>query len=401
MAKIIFFTERLPPDTDPITNFSYELMRSLADQYHEIKILTTYRGPLDKSGVLSPNHSRIEILRPFQRWNWFEIPRLLPLVAGFRPEILHFIQPRAESLDGLTNAMNALAALAPLVGHPAVVTSLFDFRGTREFERHRMLLLTSDAITTANEAQAKAVKTFLATHGKRHATTKSVEIVPTITPACSTPEAPPPPDDFASETLRGFFTTYDKIVFVPGDLDWCEDPGALLEVLIRLMRQRPGLGVVIGGGWGRVQPLLRRQLLAKVEDEGLGARVLLAGGLHPASERTCLHRATVVFVAALAPESLFLAQYLRTSLAAAGTLVMEARQAELDPLPWQDRVHAFIAANRSDWESTLSEALEADDLRDRIQRANQDFHRESVLDHPANLMSRLYSRTLTIRSNRS
>jgi hypothetical protein len=313
---------------------------------------------------------------------------------------LHFIQPRAESLDGLTNAMNALAALVPLVGHPAVVTSLFDFRSARELQRYRTLFLASDVITTASEAQAKAVKTFLTMHGKRHATTKFVEIVPTITPAGSLPESPPPPDDFASETLRVFFKTYDKIVFVPGDLDCCEDPGALLEILSRLMRQRPGLGVVIGGGWGRVQPLLRRQLLARIEDEGLGARLLLAGGLHPASERTCLLRATAIFVAALAPESLFLAQYLRASLAVAGTLVMEARQAELDPLPWRDRIHAFIAANRSGWESTLSEALDADDLRNRIRLASRDFYRESVLDHPANLMSRLYSRTLNTRSGR-
>ena len=111
MARIAFFTERLPAggasqETDAIASFSYELMSSLADQQHEVSVYTTYRE--DEAGP--PSHPRLRVLRPFRRWGWLELPRLVPILMEFQPEILHLIEPRAESLQGLTNAMSALPA---------------------------------------------------------------------------------------------------------------------------------------------------------------------------------------------------------------------------------------------------------------------------------------------------
>ena len=105
MAKIAFFIERLPPDADPISGFAYDLIRSLAEQSHEIRIYSTYV----EGAPLPPRHPRIEILRPFQSWGWLEIPRVLPLLMEFRPDVFHLIQPGTET----RRAMSILPAWLP------------------------------------------------------------------------------------------------------------------------------------------------------------------------------------------------------------------------------------------------------------------------------------------------
>ncbi|MES2963616.1 MAG: hypothetical protein V4760_06970, partial [Bdellovibrionota bacterium] len=65
MARIAFFTERLPGnregiDSDPIAAFSFDLMMSLADQQHDVSVYTTYReGEIGAE----PSHPRMRVLR--------------------------------------------------------------------------------------------------------------------------------------------------------------------------------------------------------------------------------------------------------------------------------------------------------------------------------------------------
>jgi hypothetical protein len=136
-------------------------LRALADSQHEILALSTNRP-----GHPGPRpHRGISIALPFKKWTWSEALRLSPALLQFRPEILHFVQPHQEALEGWTNAMSLLPSLAkslaiagggPAGTGPAVVTSFFDLRG--DLRALRPLLLQSHALTASTNAQLERLR---------------------------------------------------------------------------------------------------------------------------------------------------------------------------------------------------------------------------------------------------
>lgn len=399
MARVAFFTEKLPPAGDPIAAFSYELMRALAEQQHEVRIFSTYR----EDETLPSPHPRLEILRPFRKWSWLELPRLLPVLLDFRPQIFHFIQPRAEALEGFTNAMSAIPGLAPVMGNPIVITSLFDVRESSLMSQ-KLLLQASDLVTVTNRPQKESVETFVAQLG-RQKRLPEISILPV--PGFGSPEtAASEASAFdnlleeqivsdPAENLRDFISAHQRIIFVPGDLDLHRHPSALFTVLVRVLEDFPGTALLLGGGWGDLRTLKRRELMGLFDDAGLGARVFISGPLTEAMERLCLRSATVVFTASLPPESLELIRVLRGALAAEAVPVMSEPQAHLDSLPWEHRIHAFVATDTpSGWGAALSEALDTHDLLESIRSLLPEFARLQALDQPSNVMSRLYTRLL-------
>ena len=170
MARVAFFTERLPPSSDPIASFSYSLMYSLAQQQHEVQVYSTYRSGED----LPPMHSRLQILRPFQRWSWMELPALLPNLISFSPQILHVIQPHARAVRGLTNAMSALPSLAPLIGKPRIVTTYYDLNSQR-LSAHKLLLTGTHLATVSNSYQRARLLNYTGNFKRRR---PRVEILP-------------------------------------------------------------------------------------------------------------------------------------------------------------------------------------------------------------------------------
>jgi len=385
-ARIAFFTERLPPDDkDPISVFSYELMRSLAEQQHEIRVFSTYR----EGAALPPAPSRLEILRPFRRWNWFELPRVVPILMHFRPDILHVIQPRAEALEGFTNAMSALPGLVPLPlsSRPSIVTSMYDLR-PESLKAQRALLLASDAVTASNQPQLEMIKAYVEKFRHRPAMT--------VLPIPGTSDGP---SDHPSNALLSFMEQHPKTIFIPGDISELRSVADVFDALAELTHRIPGSAVVFGGGWGTLGPLKRHELMARFENRGVGSRVFISGPLAEPEERACLTRAFVVFTASLPGESLRLTQVLRNALAASALIIMSRRQAQLDSLPWRDREQALLTEESAlDWSSRLAEALSSAEIGPMIRRRLPDFARTEALDQPGNIMSRLYTRVLNTTS---
>lgn len=368
MARLAFFTELLPQagSADDVTEFSYAVMTSLADQQHDVRVFSTYR----ESDGLPPSHPRLQILRPFRRWSWLEIPRLLPILLEFQPEILHFIQPRREAFGGFTNATTALPALAPAIGRPRVVVSLYDVRA-RELKRNRLLLAAADTVIVANKQQADELARHLA--DKPYA--PSIEIVGLpATASVDEIEVLPGLEQLRTET----------ILFIPGDVDEHKDLAPLLN---DLMRAIPSLGVIIGGGYGSMKSLERREFMSRLD----GSRVLLTGPLTAAGERACLEASSLVLLAGLAPSSLSLARYIRAALAAERPLVLSQEQADLDPFRWRHRENSLIAG---DLRAVLAEALTNESLRREIRSRLPDFARTEAVDEPGNAMSRIYAQVL-------
>ena len=394
MARIAFFTEKLPPDeTDPIVGFSYDLICSLADQQHEVRVLSTYR----EEDPLPPPRPRVDILRPFRKWNWLEVPRVIPALLEFRPEILHVIQPRAESLQGFTNAMTAVPGLVPLLGKPALITSFYDLR-EESLKSYRPLLLASDAVTVMSLPQRDLLARFYETNRARRNPALTVLPAPVVTHRSDDEttgeivvyDGPP-------ESMRDLVTD-KKLVFVPGDIGDHRAPESVFELLARLLSRYPEAVVVFGGGWGKLPALRRHSLMRTFEKRGLGARVLVSGPLSASVERWCLDSARVVFTASLPTESLRLTRLLRDALHSAAPIVMASEQAKSDPLPWQDRMHSFIAGSDApSWEQALADALESDEAVEGIRSRLPEFSRSEAVDQPGNVMSRVYSSILERR----
>ena len=393
MAKIAFFTESLPPRDDLISDFAYDLVCNLADQQHEITIFSTFRN----GDLLPSSRPRIEILRPFKKWSWLELPRLIPILTQLRPDVLHIIQPRAEALEGLTNAMNAIPGFAPLIGRPALVSSFYDLR-KETLKAQRFLLHSSDAVTVTNRSQLEILQNYFLQKSPL------IELLPV--PGFRAPE-----DDFGkgaeieSEPEPEFVSSFlsrshpnNKLIFVPGEIDEHGDLDALFSNLATALTEFPEALLIFGGGWGKIPPKRRHSLMRAFSTPELGGRVLISGYLKPATERMILNNAEVVFVASLPNESLRLSRILREALVLASVLVMGDEQAKLDSLSWQNQEHAFIAnsvtSHPQNWFKALREALSNEAIVTKIRQNLPEFARLEVLDRPGNVMSRIYTQIL-------
>lgn len=377
MARIAFFTESLPPQSDIIAEFSYDLIRSLADQQHEIRVFSTYRDGQE----LPPAHPRIEVLRPFQSWSWLEIPRILPLLIDFRPELIHIVQPRAEALKGFTNAMSALPSLKLVLGQPVFVTSFYDLRRSL-LKTHNLLLRASDAVTVSNSSQQELLSSVL---------TRAAHIVP-IPSSTASGEAQ------ADSNLEQFVDD-GQVIFVPGDVGDHENIEELFSTLNSVLGKHPDSKVVFGGGWGSVHAKLRHVLLRPFAERG--SRILITGQLTPNEERLCLRKAHVVFTASLPPESMSLARIFREALKEAAPLLMTLSQSSLDGLNWRNGESALLTTDLpGDWLEALTEALSPTSEIAKVRENLPEFSRIEAIDLPGNVMSRLYAELLARRARR-
>jgi hypothetical protein len=397
MARIAFFTEKLPPDQDPVANFAYDLIRSLADQSHEIRVYSTYRPGAE----LPPSHPRIQILRPFKNWGWLEVPALLPLLFDFRPEVMHFIQPRSEALRGLTNAMSAITGFAPLLGRPAVVSSFYDFH-RRDVGQNKILLAASDVVTVSNEPQSRLLTEFIARSPRK----QSMEVALLPVPAVGVREfaaglgsdaGENEGRDAAEAPWPSEFGAGKAIVFIPGDVSDHVEPALLFAELGRVLRQNSEAAVAFGGGWGSIWPRERHRLLRALGNEA-GGRFLLTGPLSEHSERRAFADARLVFTGSLPPESLGLARWLRDALEASAPIVISHEQARIDPMQWRHGENALITELHAEgWSSALLSGLSSASLLDRIRSRLPEFSRLEAVDRPGNVMSRIYARLLDRR----
>lgn len=402
MARLAFFTERLPPANDPIARFSYELIQSLADQQHDVRVFSTYREGED----LPPAHPRIEIIRPFKHWSWLELPRLLPLLLEFRPEILHLIQPRAEALGGMTNAMSGLAGFVPLLGGPAVVTSFYDLRDG-DLRTHRIILHSSDVVTVSTDPQLS----LLQRHLERISRATKISVLPVpavgVQRDSMTESASLPPQNgihvaLAPESVLSLQAKFPDWIFIPGDVSEHFAADRLFDEIGKTLRQCPDVAIVIGGGWGSIPIRTRHALMKQLETQPLGARLLLTGPVEPEAERWLLANSRVTFLASLPAESLGLARILRLGLEVSAPLILSEEQALTDALSWRHGENAVIAgAGPRDWSRAMIESLTVSNVLDEIRARLPEFSRAEAVDQPANVMSRLYAELLDRRRHDS
>jgi glycosyltransferase involved in cell wall biosynthesis len=385
MARVAFFTERID---DSIGSFAFELMTGLADQQHDLRVYSTYR----ESDIVPETHARLQLIRPFKKWNWLELGFLVPLLMEQQPEILHFIQPHDQALRGFTNAMAVIPLMSPLMQKPSVVLSLYDFK-ERDLEKFKTLVFTADTITVTNPSQARAVEQWLMRLARANTKRANVVVVPLPSQTAKLDSEEPLPANVES------FIKSKKLLLVPGDVSDHENIEGVFSFLKETLQALPDARVLFIGGWGDVKAIQRRDILRNFDEPSLGSRILFTGPLSATSQHACLTKARVVLAASLALESVALARWTRSSLQARVPLILSEKQLELDPLPWRDRENSFVVTGEpASWGSTVSEALLNDETVKSIRAGLREFARLETFDVPSNAISRIYAQLATKRN---
>lgn len=419
MARIAFFTERLPPAGDTLANFAYSLMRNLADQSHDIRIFSTYTP----GAPLPTSHPKIEIIRPFRRWSWLEMPAAVPLLFDFQPEILHFIQPRHEAMRGFTNAMTAAAGLAPALGSASVVTSFYDFT-TDDLPGLHTLSAASDLVTVSNQAQMTAMRDHFFARAHRGRSNRfgfirrSVEpqflVLPLPNTETRSDREEADTRTSEAERISSSYKTSDLLhnlneitnagqpmIYIPGQMDSHRDIRAVFQMVEDFLQNHPRAVVVFGGSWGSIDVTSRHHFRRSLSEK-YPARFLMTGPLESTVERQILRLSHVVCVAPLKVESLDLTRVLRLALEESAVILMTEKQAEYDGLSWKSGENALICGDHPfDIIAAIDDSLQLDrgalSKADRIRTRLAEMTRLEVIDQPANVLSRAYAQVLARR----
>lgn len=386
MARIAFFIDALPPGGDASARFGWDLIRSLADQQHEIQVFSTYF----EGAALPEEHPRVEILRPFTKWNLFEIHKALPLLIRFRPEVIHLIQPRGAMFTGWMNAMSVMPSLAPLLGGALTVASFFDIN-EKTLATHRHLLTGVDALTVSNARQKAAIETFLKGRAQPR-----IEIVPVTISHHPFSSAATPARVTTSpsiDLLNRLRTDHPKTILVPGPIDQHTDAVATFREVAAILHERSDTCAAITGGWGSVPVRLRHAAEEVLFDAHVGDRVVLTGPLDDKEQSEWLRRADCVLVAPLDEARLAFTQHLREAQAMGAAIVMNDTQARLDPIAWRDGENAWVRERSIEAiRAAVLECLDDEETRTRVSRNAAEFSKSQVIDRPGNALSRLYAR---------
>jgi len=396
MARIVFFVEDLPHQQKAYADFAWPLIRSLADQHHEIRVLTTYRPGVD----LPKLHPRIEILSPFSNWSWREVYRVLPLLLGFRPDVLHFIQPRFDLQNTWTHAARWLTPLRHMLSGPRIVLSLYDI-DRRAIDQLGFLIRESDALTVMNPGQKQLLLNRFGPELKIELMAANLEALPSSEILVSNVNGHATPS--STEIFQRLYDKQSVFLFIPGPLDQHLDFDASFELVSKVDQHLSRLGqkawYLFSGGWGdtphRQRDLIRRQLVSLPMD----GQVVFAGPQPEAEELIWMQRAQAVWLSPLDPARLAFVRALRVAQAAGASLILSPDQVQQDPIGWQDGTNVFVRGIGHDVAPNtcfelLVQVLTDQNLAASVRRPAQELYRRAVLDQPSNSLSRLYKNLL-------
>jgi hypothetical protein len=365
MARIAFFIEQLPPHADDISTFAYELIRSLADQHHDIRIFSTYH----EKKLLPKSHPRIEILRPFQTWSWLEALRVIPLLMEFRPEILHLIQPSKK----MTKLVPRLAT--KWLDRPSIL-SLFELFEEAQFQEYVALAKASTLVSVRHEKQ----KQFLIRNGVAAAKIHILPLNQRPSSGYSKPEL--------QSGLTTFLEQFPTFFYLPGPLHESE--------FLSFLPEKPFYGVVVGGALSQLPLKEREQFQSALQKKGWGARIFFTGEPSPELEFELLKKARGVLGLGLRSDSLSFLRLLRAALQAPAALVLSKEQASFDPLPWRHAENVWLYDSVEGPKRAIQILLETESTHETLRQGALELGYRQASDDPGNLLSRLYADMLNL-----
>lgn len=243
MSKICFLTDRLPTDPDPFSTLMWNQFIVLAESQHDVVVVSHLPPPEGERW----QHPHLQVLQPFSSWSIRHLPRFIQLIAGHKPDVLHWIEPLHPKLHHLQWVTPALAALRQ---RPLLAMSLWNPRSWEKSWLISRTLSAMDLLFVSHPSHREMLWRNWPQMMSR------VVLAPLI---------------FQSETPSSHWVTTwaTEFDFVPGDLSDVTDLSGLVESLARSLAQNRERKAVI--------PMANRehrfQFLERLRDREIDARV--------------------------------------------------------------------------------------------------------------------------------
>lgn len=366
MAKILLVAQKLTPTVVKLTT-------ALRHQQHAVTVMTSR----DEDANLPEG---IELLRPFRRWSFTEGLRVLPILYGMNPQIVHLVLED----DRLNAAQTILSLAAKALPHAVLTTSLLHIRqGLRRRNPVRYLLQESDIVT------CPSVESLGALRGLRVRTRRQGRGI--LPPVLDFDEA----EDLMERSSAGadLVRRLQAMPFVVIPLTEPDfDPHRPAFRRFQVMASHRHV-VLLGSlsGWSLRE---RKRFQEWTRRRGLEGQWTVTGELSRPDLRRLLSKAEALVLAGknLSPRET--TEYFLHALQAGTTLVLDQKQAALHSELWRDGGNCWILSP-DDLANRLLWLMSKDDLR-LPQSLPEDVQlQRDLIDAPLNELNRLYNKALS------
>lgn len=366
MAKILLVAQSLTPTVVKLTT-------ALRHQQHVVTLLTSR----DEDADLPDG---VEVLRPFKSWSAREALRLLPVIIGMNPQILHLVLEE----DRLNTAQIILSLLSKTLPHTVLTTSLLNIRvGLRRHNPVRYLLQESDVVT------CPSVETLGALRGLN---VKSVRQGRGILPPVidfDTEETIGERSSAAGELVRRL--SGEKFFVVPFSEPEFDPRRGAFRRLTLLASRHPVVLLGSFTGWSLRD---RKRFHSWMETQGLGHQWVVSGDLGRSDLRRLLSRAEALVLAGQTLSPLETTEYFLHALQAGATMVLDRRQGMIHSDLWKNGENCWILSN-DDLLKGLQTLISQDTLKRPQMLPDDSRLQRELLDAPMNELNRLYNKALS------
>jgi hypothetical protein len=307
MSKICFLTDRLPTDPDPFSTLMWNQFIVLAESQHDVVVVSHLPPPEGERW----QHPRLQVVQPFPSWSIRYLPRFIQLLAGHKPDVLHWVEPAKPKLHHLQWVTPALAALRK---RPLLAMSLWNPHSWEKSWLVSGTLPTMDLLFVSHPTHREMLWQNWPQMMSR------VVLAPLL---------------FDQDvTSSHWVTTWaDEFDFVPGDLADVSSIDELVESLAKSLKQNEERKAVI--------PVASRehrfQFLERLRDHELDARVAIFENLDWATWSELFTKARTIRADVLSAKSPFLSLAMQWSKARNRTIQLNQDQQSLIlEVNWQD-----------------------------------------------------------------
>lgn len=378
MSKVVFFNESLPSDTEMLAQVSYDLIRAMRSNQHEITVFSSFRG-VETLETSSP----FEMEFPIRRWQLWELPFVLHKLNRVRPNLVHIIQPHREEYKNWFHFLKVLPASKSVLNNVPFILSIYDLDSpVFELKKFSSLINLVDLILVPNRAMQNEVTSQLDSHQSHH-----VEIIPPSFGSLNfNPEKME--DSWLSELDRPYFLIAGT---VNHHLPRAED---LMQAFSQAHSKDPSFRYVFYEGWGEIALHERKALQEMISKLGLSDAVIVASEL-TAHQKNKLEEGTEGMIAlGLSNRSLSLSQHLYASIVRKIPIFISRSQAELDNAHWSKMPHCILVDDiAGELPGGLARWSSDPSFRSKILQPLESIA-QPTFDAPANQVSRLYSNLL-------
>lgn len=307
MSKICFLTDRLPTDPDPFSTLMWNQFLVLAESQHDVLVVSHLPPPDGERW----QHPRLQVVQPFPSWSIRYLPRFIQLLAGHKPDVLHWIEPLKPKLHHLQWVTPALAALRK---RPLLAMSLWNPRSWEKSWLVSGTLPTMDLLFVSHPTHREILWRNWPQMMSR------VVLAPLLF-------------DHDANSSHWVTTWAQEFDFVPGDLADVMSIDEMVDSLAKSLKQNDERKVVI--------PMASREqrfhLLERLRDHELDARVAIFENLDWATWSELFNRARIVRADVLNSKSPFLSLAMQWSRARGRSIQLNPEQQSLLlEVQWQD-----------------------------------------------------------------